>query len=127
MHRRSRDMTGRDMTGRDMTGPDVTAADRYFRLTEGEDATAVLEVFATDAVVVDDGRTYRGLEEIRGWLTGAASEFTTTSTRLSVEQEGDAVDVLVRVEGNFPGGRVDLHHRFTTDAAGRVATLTIAP
>lgn len=115
------------MTRPDMTAPDMTATDRYFQLKEAEDATAALAVFATDATVVDDGRTYRGLEEIRGWLTGAASEFTTTSTRLAVEQDGDAVDVLVRVEGDFPGGRVDLHHRFTTDGAGLVATLTIAP
>ncbi|MEP7765177.1 nuclear transport factor 2 family protein [Sanguibacter sp. 25GB23B1] len=110
-----------------MTGPDLTASDRYFHLKEAEEATAALAVFAADATVVDDGRTYLGHDEIREWLTGAASEFTTTSTRLSVEQDGDALDVLVRVEGNFPGGRVDLHHRFTTDAAGRVANLTIAP
>ena len=69
-------------------------------------------------MVIDDGSTYRGREEIVGWLTGQASEFTTTSTRLSADRTDRTVVVVTRVEGNFPGGRIDLRNVFTLDGAG---------
>ncbi len=76
--------------------------------------------------MVDDGRTYRGREEITVWLTGPASEFTTTSTRLSADRTDQTVVVVIRVEGNFPGGRVELRNFFTLDGTGRLTTLTIS-
>jgi len=34
--------------------------------------------------------------------------------------------VVIRVEGNFPGGRVELRNVFTLDGTGRLTTLTIS-
>ena len=76
--------------------------------------------------MVDDGRTYRGREEIIVWLTGPASEFTTTSTRLSADRTDQTVVVVIRVEGNVPGGRVELSNVFTLDGTGQLTTLTIS-
>ena len=97
----------------------------YFDLIDGADPARVIDVFTVDAVVVDDGRTYRGREAILGWLCGPASQFTTTSTRISAVQHDSTTDVVVLLEGDFPGGRVELRHHFTQEAGGLVSGLTI--
>lgn len=104
-----------------------TAVLEYFHLMDNTDKAMLIELFTPDAEVADDGRTYRGRAEITGWIFGAASEFTTTSTRLSADCSDHQATVVIRVEGNFPGGRVDLRHDFTLDPAGRISTLSIAP
>lgn len=98
---------------------------RYFELMAGPDKTQVVEVFGTDATVTDDGHTYRGHDAILGWLSGPASEFTTTSTRLLAEQTGTRALVVVRLEGDFPGGRVDLSYAFDQAPDGFIRSLTI--
>lgn len=98
---------------------------RYFELMAGPDKTRVVEVFSPDATVTDDGRTYRGRDAILGWLSGPASEFTLTSTRLSAEQTGPKALVVVRLEGDFPGGRVDLSYAFNQAPDGLIDSLTI--
>jgi hypothetical protein len=102
--------------------PAVTA---YFELMDGHDKTRVAALFTPDATVVDDGQTYRGQVAIRTWLTGPAGEFTTTSTRLSAEQDGPRSTVVVRLEGNFPGGKVELRHEFEQRPDGLVRALHI--
>lgn len=98
----------------------------YFALAEGTDRATAIRVFTPDAHVTDDGHDYRGREEILAWLNGPASEFETTSTRLSTETVDDVTVVRNRLTGNFPGGQVDLRFAFTVDAAGLVRRLTIS-
>ena len=98
----------------------------YFDLMDGPDPARVIDVFTADAVVTDDGHTYRGHEDILGWLTGPASEFTTTSTWLSAVQHEDGADVVIILEGDFPGGRVELNYRFTKEPDGLITSLDIA-
>lgn len=99
----------------------------YFELMDAADKTPVVDVFAADAVVKDDGHTYPGQESILGWLVGAASEYTTTSTLLSNRQDGSATVVLQLLEGNFPGERIELVHTFLVGPDGQIEALTIAP
>lgn len=101
------------------------AARQYFDLMEGPDKTLVVAVFAPDAVVLDDGHTYSGLEEIRAWLTGPASEFTTTSTWLAADHSDDTSTAVIEIAGDFPGSPVTLHYRFSLNAAGRISRLAI--
>lgn len=98
----------------------------YFTLMDGDDHSRVIEVFTVDAVVTDDGHTYRGRDEILGWLTGPASAFTTTSTWISAEQGATGAEVVILLEGDFPGGRVELHYRFTRGGDGLIKALDIA-
>lgn len=100
--------------------------DDYFALLDSGDRVQTVRTFSADARVTDDGTTYRGHDEIRSWLSGAAGEYTYTSTRLSAETSGRAVGVVVHLVGDFPGGEVDLRHDFTLDAAGLIDGLTIA-
>ena len=105
--------------------PLPTAVAGYFALIDGADKRGIIDLFSPDAVVTDDGRSYRGRGEITRWLGTAASEYTVTSTRLSVESAGGVVTVTTRLEGNFPGGIVDLRNIFTLDAAGLITSLQI--
>jgi ketosteroid isomerase-like protein len=102
-----------------------TAITEYFALLNGADKRATIDVFTPDAVVTDDGKTYRGLVEILDWLGTAASEYTVTTTRLSAESSGDTVTVTTRLEGNFPGGIVDLRNIFTLDGSGLISGVVI--
>ncbi|WP_432845622.1 nuclear transport factor 2 family protein [Amycolatopsis sp. CA-161197] len=99
----------------------------YLAAHETRDADRALPHFTPEATVADDGHTYHGAPEIRGWLEGAASEYTYTSTLIAGEQiDENHVVATHHLEGNFPGGAVDLHFRFTLDH-GLISRLVIEP
>ncbi|GHF19431.1 hypothetical protein GCM10017786_61620 [Amycolatopsis deserti] len=90
-------------------------------------ADPAADVFTTDAVVVDDGRTYRGPDEIRAWTRRTTTEFRYTATLTGFSQEGAGEWTVVQhLSGDFPGGEVDLRYRFQLRGE-RIAALTIAP
>jgi ketosteroid isomerase-like protein len=114
-----------------MTVQIPTIISRFFEASDARDVDAIVACFTDDAVLTDEGRTHRGHDEIRRWRqdVNAAYEFT-------VEVLGDAPaattgdltrhDVTARLEGNFPGGTVDLVHRFELRDS-TIAALHIAP
>lgn len=104
-----------------------TAVTEYLQATPDADPAALADLFTEDAIAVDDGKTYRGRGEIASWRSEVAHSFTYTTTRLRTEEHADAIVVINRIEGNFPGGRIDLANRFTMDEAKRISSLTIAP
>lgn len=111
-----------------MTNPELPATVLTYLGTAGDaDPATVAGLFTTNAIVVDDGHTYRGRDEITAWRTDVVRAFTYTSTRLRTELSGNEILVVERIEGDFPGGRVDLANRFTLDAEGQIASLTIQP
>ncbi|WP_329384595.1 nuclear transport factor 2 family protein [Streptomyces sp. NBC_01716] len=105
--------------------PDVVT--RYLAAHEDRDAPAALATMHEDATVTDEGSTHTGSAEIGRWLETAASEYTYTTELVAAESEDDAHHTVThRLEGNFPGGRVDLRFRFTL-RDGLIEDLTIAP
>ena len=81
----------------------------YLAAHAARDADAALRAFTPTAVVVDDGRTYRGTDEIRGFLREAGAEFTYTTELVGAQRIDDAHWVATnQLEGDFPGGVVDL-------------------
>lgn len=86
---------------------------------------ATAELFGDQAVVVDDGHTYRGREAIFGWRKGAARAFNYTKTLRSEHQRGPLIEIVERLEGDFPGGRVDLRSTFTLESTGLISSLRI--
>ena len=100
---------------------------QYQDAHDGHDVEAALATFAPSATVTDDGREYRGRDEIRDWVARASTEFTYTRTQIGI----DAINantwlVINHLEGDFPGGVVDLQYRFVlTD--GLISELEIAP
>jgi ketosteroid isomerase-like protein len=92
------------------------AVNRYFAALNGRDREDLLALFSPDAVVVDEGQTWTGASEIRGWVDEVAFKFQYTAEVLGVEDacEGSCV-ARVRLEGNFPGGTAELNVRFEVD------------
>src|SRR5687767_2374580 len=83
----------------------------YLAAHAARDADTALRAFTPTAVVVDVDTTYRGTEEIRGFLSGAGAEFTYTTTLVGAERTDDAHWVAAnRLEGDFPGGVVELRY-----------------
>lgn len=102
------------------------AVQRYLGAPAG-DRAVVADAFRPDAVVTDDGHTYEGIAAVRGWLGRAGSEYTYTTT-FTGQRRDDAEHwtVLVRLEGDFPGGVAVL--RYVVELRdGLIATLLIAP
>jgi len=98
----------------------------YLTAHRTHDVEAAVATFTSDATVTDEGRTHRGHDEIRAWLSRTSSEYTYTTTFIGATVNGADVDVRQRLEGNFPGGVADLHYRFTLHG-DLIARLAIAP
>lgn len=100
---------------------------RYLGAHDRRDTDAALATFSSDAVVVDDGHEYASPDEIRGWLARASTQFTYTRTFAGAEAVApDTWLVTNRLEGNFPGGVVDLRYRFRI-SGDLITGLVIAP
>jgi len=80
------------------------------------EVAVALNTFTVDAAVTDEGRTVHGREAIETWLVSAGSEYTfTTEFTSATAMDPSHIDVLQRLQGDFPGGVADLHYRFTLD------------
>jgi hypothetical protein len=100
---------------------------RYQNAHDRRDADGALATFTPEAIVTDDGQTYRGLVEIRDWLSRASVEFTYTRTLIDTVQVDDSTWLVTNhLEGDFPGGVVDLRYRFVI-SGGLLSELDIAP
>jgi ketosteroid isomerase-like protein len=110
-----------------MPGPVPDVITRYFEADARRDIDAVVALFSDDAVVVDEGETWRGISEIRAWRQGPASRYQYTTEVFDTERTGeDEYLVTGRLEGNFPGGTAELAWGFTL-AGDRIRHLHIAP
>jgi hypothetical protein len=100
---------------------------RYFAAADRRDTDGVVALFANDAVVADEAQTWRGASGVRAWWDGPATAYQYTIEVRGVEPASGADYVArVRLEGNFPGGTVDLRYRFSLDGQ-RIRRLEIAP
>ena len=103
----------------------------YMAASDRGDAEAIVRCFAEAAVVVDEGQEWRGTAAIRRWrdTVATAYDYTVQVTGAKAVGEVDGVDrhdVYLHLEGNFPGGEVDLTDRFAL-RNGRIARLEIVP
>ncbi|MBD0323961.1 MAG: nuclear transport factor 2 family protein [Aldersonia sp.] len=98
---------------------------RYFELAGQPDKDRYLALFADDAVVEDEGRTHRGIEEIRAWRRGTplvSYEIT------DVEDTPAGTVVTATISGDFPGSPfAGLKFRFEEYDGGHIRRLRIAP
>jgi ketosteroid isomerase-like protein len=105
--------------------PDIIT--RYFAAQTARDFDTLVTLFADDAVVIDEGKTRRGTNEIRAWRENTASVYDYTTEVAGVEAAAEGTYVArVHLEGNFPGGTVDLRYRFMVDG-DRILRLEITP
>jgi hypothetical protein len=91
----------------------------------------VVSCFIDDGRILDEEQEWRGTAAIRQWRDRVATayEYTvqvTGARALSNLDGAERHDVDVHLEGNFPGGQVDLTDRFAL-RDGRIAVLEIVP
>jgi ketosteroid isomerase-like protein len=99
----------------------------YLTAHVARDVDAALAQLTDDALVTDEGHTFRGHAEIAAFLRDAASEYTYTTTLTGAARSDDTHWVARHhLEGDFPGGVADLDLHFTL-RGGRIAELVIAP
>lgn len=101
-----------ESTTPESTTPDVIA--RYYVSAAEGDLDALLGCFTSEAHVLDEGKHYWGIDEIRRWRERVASRYTYT-TEITATQQTTDVDYVVSTHlvGDFPGGVVDLEQKFT--------------
>jgi hypothetical protein len=105
--------------------PEVVA--RYQDAHDRHDTDIALSAFTAGATVLDEGREYHGTDQIRTWLMTAGAALTFPRTFVSAEATGGGVWVVVnRLDGDFPGGVVDLRYRYVL-TGGLISELVIAP
>jgi hypothetical protein len=86
----------------------------YLTAHAAGEADVAARSFAPTAVVVDQGETFRGTEQVLGFLRSAGGGYTYTTELTGARRVDDAHWVaLNRLEGDFPGGVADLDYRFT--------------
>jgi ketosteroid isomerase-like protein len=108
----------------DLTELPRTIAD-YLAAHRARDTDTAISYFTSDAAVTDDGKTYHGTAGIHTWLDRSAREYTYTIELTGAEKIDDEhYTAINHLEGDFPGGVVDLHFRFTLHD-GRIARLVI--
>jgi ketosteroid isomerase-like protein len=113
------------------TGSLPPAISGYLAASDRGDAEAMARCMAEDAVLVDEDQEWRGTAAIRRWRVTVATayQYTVQVTGAKALGEADGAerhDVHVHLEGNFPGGEVDLTDRFAL-RDGRIASLEIVP
>ncbi|MEU4979635.1 nuclear transport factor 2 family protein [Streptomyces sp. NPDC021969] len=98
--------------------------EEYVAAATGPDLERYLALFHDDAAVHDDGRSLRGLAEVRRWR-----EETPNIDYDLLEVNGTATDcrAIAQVCGDFPGSPVTLRFAFERDARGKITVLTITP
>ncbi|WP_262853061.1 nuclear transport factor 2 family protein [Mumia quercus] len=100
---------------------------RYLAAHAAGDADTALRAFTATATVVDEGRTYRGTQEIDDFLRHAGSAYTYTTELVGAARVDDVHWVATqRLVGNFPGGIAELAYRFTM-SDDLIDALVIAP
>ena len=97
----------------------------YFQADTGY-ADELCQCFTEDAIVTDEGHTYRGRAAIKQWKEDAASKYQYTNEPLTCEEQAGKTAVTSRLTGNFPGSPLNLRFFFKHDA-DKIASLEIGP
>jgi len=83
----------------------IAAQDKY-------DSKAFAETFSDEALVRDEGKTYRGKNEIRQWNEMTNAKYKTKYEPLDIKSEGDKVTLTARISGTFDGSPAIITYHF---------------
>lgn len=88
------------------------------------DAEALIQCFAEDAVVRDEGRMIEGLGAIKQWKDETRKKYQHTIEPLAFAQKDGKTIVTNRLTGNFPGSPIELEFVFTLNG-NKIASMEI--
>jgi hypothetical protein len=90
------------------------------------DGEAVSQCFTDNAVVKDEGHTYKGRAAIKKWKTDVSAKYEYTCEPFACEEEAGRTIVTCHLVGNFPGSPVDLRFFFKLEG-DKIAALEVIP
>ena len=85
----------------------LTAQEKY-------DSNAFSECFSDDAVVFDEGKTYRGKKEVGQWNEMTNTKYKTKYEPLEVTAKGGKITLKAKISGTFPGSPAITKYHFET-------------
>jgi|ERR1700674_6130989 hypothetical protein len=97
----------------------------YFT-ADRSDIEAIARCFTGNAMVKDEGHSYKGLAAIKEWKAKASTKYAYTSEPFASEQKDGKTVVTSRLVGSFPGSPVDLRFFFGLEG-DKIASLEIIP
>jgi hypothetical protein len=114
-----------------MTSSLPTIISDYMAASDSRNVDAMVACFTDDAVVIDENQEWRGRARIRAWRERVATAYEYTVEMRGAVPRGqvdglERYDVHTHLEGNFPGGTVDLTNTFGL-RDGSIARLEIGP
>src|SRR2546427_4344533 len=83
----------------------------YFTADKGDSET-LSQCFTENAVVRDEGHTYKGRAAIKEWKTDASAKYEYTCEPFACEERDGKTVVTSHLVGNLPGSPVDLRFLF---------------
>lgn len=86
---------------------------KYFASEHNTEALA--QCFTADAILKDDGHTYKGVDTITAFLAAASAKYNATTVPFDLKHNDGFHVVLAKVTGNFPGSPANLSYRFGLD------------
>jgi hypothetical protein len=85
----------------------------FFAALVVHDADTAAQFLTPDVIAVDEGKTWRGRDEVYLFVRDAGAEFEVDTEVLGARRIDDSHFIIaVRLTGNFPGGTADLDYRF---------------
>jgi SnoaL-like domain len=88
-----------------------TPVANYFS-ADRSDGETVAQCFTENAVVKDEGHTFKGRVAIKQWRADASAKYQYTSEPFECERRDGQVIVTSRLTGSFPGSPVNLRFFF---------------
>lgn len=85
---------------------------RYVTASNAHDVASILDCFAEDAVVHDEGELLRGKKAVENWIGKTIEKYHFQFKPLNVKEEGGEVIVNTEVSGTFNGSPVNLDFHF---------------
>jgi ketosteroid isomerase-like protein len=98
--------------------------EEYVAAATGPDHEHYIALFHDDAAVHDDGRSLRGLAQVRRWREETPN---VDYDLLEVAGTPAACRAVAQISGDFSGSPVTLRFAFEGDARGKITVLTITP
>jgi len=95
----------------------LTAQEKY-------DSNAFSECFSNDAVVFDEGKTYRGKKEVRQWNEMTNAKYKTKYEPLEISNSEDEIILTAKISGTFDGSPARIKYHFTIKE-GKIISLRI--
>jgi len=98
--------------------------ERYVHIANFGTPEAASECFALDAIVHDEGQTYKGVAAIKNWMAATKKKYGHTVAPLGFTEHGGQSVLKARLAGSFPGSPVTVNFNFVL-AGGKIRSLEI--